>query len=282
MLGNEQGSKDALCLGCDELLFAGHEEQKVYLQNCDHHLYFRAARPDLSDLHTVFKPRGRHLLYPRIEGAFGIDFSLLAVAAEDGAFDIQARSERRSYGIQNVFVFFLSLPHAVIPPSPTSRRFSPARTPSPSSKKSPTSSERSFCTRFLQPSPNSNPFSYPRFRCLSPAERSAPVLHSHAQRHAFRVWEHRSGLRVSAIPIFGPYFAPVLPFFASEQRVVLDADLFVGAADLSPHYDSGSGIHRGELPLVIVDSIYTVFVVNFGHAASVLRSKVAEELFECK
>lgn len=107
VLGNEQGSKDALCLGCDELLFAGHEEQKVYLQNCDHHLYFRAARPDLSDLHTVFKPRGRHLLYPRIEGAFGIDFSLLAVAAEDGAFDIQARSELQSDGIQNVFAFLI-------------------------------------------------------------------------------------------------------------------------------------------------------------------------------
>ena len=70
VLRNEQGTEDALCLGCDELLFARYKEQEVYLQNRNQNMYFRAPGSHSPDLHTVFESCGCHLLYSRIEGAF--------------------------------------------------------------------------------------------------------------------------------------------------------------------------------------------------------------------
>lgn len=57
VLRKEQGTKDALCLGCDELLFARHKEQEVYLQYGNQNMYFRAPGPDSPDLHAVLQPR---------------------------------------------------------------------------------------------------------------------------------------------------------------------------------------------------------------------------------
>lgn len=103
VLRNEQGTEDALCLGCDELLFARYKEQEVYLQNRNQNMYFRAPGSRSPDLHTVFKSRGHHLLYPRIEGAFLIDcFHFLALAAKDGPFSEQARGEHGGPGSQTV------------------------------------------------------------------------------------------------------------------------------------------------------------------------------------
>ena len=72
VLWNEQGAEDALCLECDELLFARHKEQKVYLQYCYKNVYFSATHSDLPDLYSIFKSCWRYLLYSRIKGDFVI------------------------------------------------------------------------------------------------------------------------------------------------------------------------------------------------------------------
>lgn len=70
VLRNEQGTEDALCLGCDELLFARYKEQEDYLQSGNQNMYFRAPGSHSPDLHTVLQSRRCYLLYSRIEGAF--------------------------------------------------------------------------------------------------------------------------------------------------------------------------------------------------------------------
>ena len=170
----------------------------------------------------------------------------LALATKDGALNKQARREYGGHGSQDVtFCYFLSLIQWFFPLESADASF---RSELPSSAAGRVSETRRGAAEqgFGHQIGSRIVLRLPRFWFVWPADRSAPVLLAHAQRHAFRLWEHRPCLRISAIPIFGPWFVPIDSFLAAQHRVVLDADLSVGSADLPPHGHSGSADHRGE------------------------------------